>query len=71
MTIADTTLKSEPRYFSIVFALAGDSTITRFLPYVGVKMGTKVVELFLNMQNFSLKKSILVVFYHDLLIKIV
>ena len=29
--IEDSTVKSLPRYFSIVFAFAGDSTITRFL----------------------------------------
>ncbi|GIR81705.1 MAG: hypothetical protein CM15mP83_4310 [Flavobacteriaceae bacterium] len=71
MTITGHNFEVSPRYFSIVFALAGDSTITRFLPYVGVKMGTKVVELFLNMQNFFLKRSIFVEIYHDSLIKIV
>ena len=27
----DSTMKSDPRYFDIVLAFAGDSTITRFL----------------------------------------
>src|SRR3989344_6955642 len=32
------TVKPEPRYFSIVFALAGDSTITNFIQYFQRKL---------------------------------
>src|SRR5690554_911621 len=40
------TLKSFPRNFSIVFAFAGDSTITKFFAIFFFVMRTKVCEIF-------------------------
>ena len=42
----DSTLNSLPRNFSIVFAFAGDSTITRFLAIIHFIEATNVVEFF-------------------------
>jgi len=37
-----TTVKSSPRYFSMVFAFAGDSTITRFFAVLEERLDTLV-----------------------------
>jgi hypothetical protein len=55
----EATLYSLPKKFSIVFAFAGDSTITKFFAMMGFFLSTKVDEFF-NASNFEhqIKKNI-------------